>query len=49
MRAGRPGNRRGVLLVGGTHARELMNPDALVELAVDQETSPHPYSRGSAR
>ncbi len=35
MRAGSPGNRRGVLLVGGTHARELMNPDALVDLAVD--------------
>jgi murein tripeptide amidase MpaA len=36
MRAG-GGNaeRRGVLLVGGTHARELMNPDAIVELAVD--------------
>jgi murein tripeptide amidase MpaA len=27
--------RRGVLLVGGTHARELMNPDMLIELAVD--------------
>ncbi len=29
------GERRGVLLVGGTHARELMNPDAIIELAVD--------------
>ncbi len=27
--------RPGVLLLGGTHARELMNPDLLVELAVD--------------
>lgn len=27
--------RRGVLIVGGTHARELMNPDAIVELAID--------------
>ena len=27
--------RRGVLLLGGTHARELMNPDAIAELAVD--------------
>ena len=27
--------RRGVLLVGGTHARELMNSDAIIELAVD--------------
>ena len=27
--------RPGVLFVGGTHARELMNPDLLVELAVD--------------
>jgi murein tripeptide amidase MpaA len=35
MRAGTGENRRGVLLVGGTHARELMNPDALAELAVD--------------
>jgi murein tripeptide amidase MpaA len=35
MRAGRGENRRGVLLVGGTHSRELMNPDAIVELAVD--------------
>ena len=35
MRAGGGGDRRGVLLVGGTHARELMNPDAIVELAVD--------------
>ena len=24
-----------VLIVGGTHARELMNPDAIVELAID--------------
>lgn len=35
MRAGGGENRRGVLVVGGTHARELMNPDAIVELAVD--------------
>ena len=35
MRAGGGGDRRAVLLVGGTHARELMNPDAIVELAVD--------------
>ncbi len=28
-------DRPGVLLIGGTHARELMNPDLLVELAVD--------------
>jgi murein tripeptide amidase MpaA len=32
---GGDGDRRGVLLVGGTHARELMNPDAIIELAVD--------------
>ena len=32
---GEDGDRRGVLLVGGTHARELMNPDAIIELAVD--------------
>lgn len=35
LRAGGGGDRRGVLLVGGTHARELMNPDAIIELAVD--------------
>jgi murein tripeptide amidase MpaA len=35
MRAGDLEDRRGVLLVGGTHSRELMNPDAIVELAVD--------------
>ncbi len=35
MRAGEGEARRGVLLVGGAHARELMNPDAIVELAVD--------------
>lgn len=35
MRAGTGEDRRGVLLVGGTHSRELMNPDAIVELAVD--------------
>jgi murein tripeptide amidase MpaA len=35
MRAGGGEDRRGVLLVGGTHSRELMNPDAIVELAVD--------------
>lgn len=33
--AGGEGIRPGVLLIGGTHARELMNPDLLVELAVD--------------
>jgi len=35
MRFGAGPDRRGVLVVGGTHARELMNPDAIVELAVD--------------
>jgi hypothetical protein len=35
LRAGDGENRRGVLLVGGTHSRELMNPDLLIELAVD--------------
>jgi murein tripeptide amidase MpaA len=34
VRAGTGEDRRGVLLVGGVHARELMNPDALIELAV---------------
>ena len=35
MRAGTGTNRRGVLLVGGLHARELMNPDAIVDLQLD--------------
>jgi hypothetical protein len=35
MRAGELDDRRTVLLVGGTHSRELMNPDAIVELALD--------------
>ena len=36
LRAGGGGERRGVLVVGGTHSRELMNPDAIIELAVDR-------------
>lgn len=39
LRAGTETNRRGVLLIGGTHSRELMNPDALAELAVDMLVS----------
>ena len=35
LRAGGGGERRGVMVVGGTHSRELMNPDAIIELAVD--------------
>jgi len=35
MRAGGGAARRGVLVVAGTHARELMNPDAVIELAID--------------
>jgi murein tripeptide amidase MpaA len=35
LRAGGGEDRRGVLIVGGMHARELMNPDAIVELAFD--------------
>ena len=35
LRAGGGGERRGVMVVGGTHFRELMNPDAITELAVD--------------
>lgn len=33
------GSRHGVLLLGGVHARELMNPEAIVELAADLLTS----------
>lgn len=44
LRAGTGPERRGVLLVGGTHARELMNPDAIVELNVDLFVS---YVNGS--
>lgn len=39
LRAGTATNRRGVLMIGGTHSRELMNPDALAELAVDMLVS----------
>lgn len=39
MRAGSGSNRRGVLLIGGMHARELMNPDAIVDLQLDLVTS----------
>jgi murein tripeptide amidase MpaA len=35
IRAGSGENRRAVLVTGGTHARELMNPDAIVDLALD--------------
>lgn len=35
MRAGGGSNRPSVLIVGGMHARELMNPDAIVELGLD--------------
>jgi murein tripeptide amidase MpaA len=44
LRAGEGADRRGVLFVGGTHARELMNPDALVELALDLVVS---YLKGT--
>jgi murein tripeptide amidase MpaA len=44
MRAGGGNARRAVLIVGGTHARELMNPDAIVELAIDLLLS---YSNGT--
>jgi murein tripeptide amidase MpaA len=35
LRAGGGADRRGILIVGGMHARELMNPDAIIELAFD--------------
>jgi murein tripeptide amidase MpaA len=35
LRAGGGSDRRGILIVGGMHARELMNPDAIIELAFD--------------
>lgn len=35
MRGGSNSNRRSVLIVGGMHARELMNPDAIVDLQLD--------------
>lgn len=35
IRAGGGGDRRAVLIAGGTHARELMNPDAIIEFAID--------------
>ena len=44
MRVGGGSARRAVLIVGGTHARELMNPDAIIELAIDLLLS---YSNGT--
>jgi murein tripeptide amidase MpaA len=44
LRAGGGSARRAVLIVGGTHARELMNPDAIIELAIDLLLS---YSNGT--
>jgi len=45
IRAGDPEiSRNGVLLLGGVHARELMNPEAIVDLAVDLLVS---YVNGS--
>jgi len=44
MRAGGGAARRAVLIVGGTHARELMNPDAIIELSIDLLLS---YSNGT--
>lgn len=35
LHAGSATSRNAVLVLGGTHARELMNPDAIVDLAVD--------------
>jgi len=35
IHAGSSTGRRGVFIVGGMHARELMNPDAIVELQID--------------
>jgi murein tripeptide amidase MpaA len=46
LRAGGGPSRRGVLVVGGTHARELMNPDAIVDLAIDLFLS---YANGTGR
>ena len=46
LRAGGGSTRRGVLVVGGTHARELMNPDAIVDLAIDLLLS---YANGTGR
>ena len=35
IRAGTGTRTRSVLIIGGMHAREMMNPDAIVELQVD--------------
>jgi hypothetical protein len=35
LHAGPSTSRNAVLILGGTHARELMNPDAIIDLAVD--------------
>src|SRR5215213_5273498 len=35
IRGGASGNRRGVLFIGGVHAREIVNPDLLVSFALN--------------
>lgn len=39
IRAGSSQNRRGILIIGGMHARELMNPDAIADLQLDLVTA----------
>jgi murein tripeptide amidase MpaA len=52
LRAGGGTDRRGILIVGGMHARELINPDAIIELAfdlVDAYTSESGLAYGGAQ
>ena len=39
VHAGSATNRRGILIIGGMHARELMNPDAIADLQLDLVTA----------
>ncbi len=39
IHAGSSTNRRGILIVGGMHARELMNPDAIADLQLELVTA----------
>lgn len=39
IHAGSSKNRRGILILGGMHARELMNPDAIADLQLDLVTA----------
>ena len=51
LRAGEGADRRAVLIIGGTHARELVNPEAVLNLAIkltDSYAASSGFSQGGA-